>query len=202
MKFPAFTLGSALCVPISLLASSTAYANEPADINRWASATYSMQYKGEAFSDRRKNAIDTGEILYTTSETNPGLLFTCLAGKFRVAVSLKPQNMATAFSSTKTYGVSGNGSFVPAEKMLSYVDMTLDDGPKIGLGRWLYFKDREAAKSRKRVPAAKLYNAIVKNQTITIHTKRKQALLDLPRPNAAFADFGAACGLGRNAEKK
>ncbi len=200
MKKSAFILGLVFYVLASPLLPLDARAEGSNHANVWATEFYRMVYRGNAYSDRRKNQNDIGEILYTTSETAPGLFFTCLAGKLRVGVGFKPQDLYTALSGTKTYGVSGEGNFVPDEKMLSYIDMTLDDGPKIGLGRWLYYKDRETAQSRKRVPAAKLYNAVVREQTVTVFAKRKQALLDIPRPNAAFADFGAECGLGRNAK--
>ena len=168
-------------------------------VNSWASQPIRMTYTGEGHSDRRKAKIDHGEILYTTSTAQPGLYLRCLEGRLRAGLVFKPQDMRKAFSGLSVSGVSGGGGFVPIEKQLAYVDMWTDGGEKIGLGRWTYSKKNSAAISRKRVPAAKLYNAVVKGQNIKVKSKGLDAVtLSIPKINSDFANFGGECGMGRN----
>lgn len=80
--------------------------------------------------------------------------------------------------------------------------MRLDDGDKIALGRWIYDKSDHSAYSNKRKPAAKLYNAVVRGQMVKIIAQGKTSFtLDFPKPNKAFAEFGAGCGIGKLAKK-
>lgn len=182
----------------SLTLPSTSLAAENGTPNVWETRQIRLSYMGNGHSDRRKAKIDTGEVLFTTSETEIGIYFSCIAGSLRAGLTFKPQNIREAFRKQTMSGVSSGGSFVPTGRSLSYVDMTLNGGEKIGLGRWHYSKEKQTAYSRKRKPAAKLYNALVRKQVIAVETKSKDPVtIVVPKFNAAFADFGAECGIGR-----
>lgn len=190
------------CLYIFSMASADPTPSKPMlPENVWYLHETTLRYKGNGYSDKVKANTIRGEILFTTSMTKSGLYFSCFDGKFRVGTTFTPQNLPKAFSGFKTMGISGDGKFVPVPESLTFIDMTLNGGDKIGLGRWLIDKDAQAVKSRSRKPSAKIYNAIARKQNITIHMGRKEAVLDLPKINAAFADFGAGCGLGRKAKK-
>lgn len=131
-----------------------------------------------------------GEALATTSEEEPGALFICLGSSFRVSISLTPQNIRKNYRKASR---SFKGK---------YVDMKLDDGKKISLGHWAYAPDTKIIRASKHASAAKLYNAAIRQQQVTLYVSgKKPVILNLPKPNAAFADFGAECGIGRNKPK-
>ena len=175
--------------------SPSAFADDEGE-NKWERRGITMSYTG-AYSDRRKMKIDSGEILYTTSDTKPGFYFSCLEGKFRAGLTFIPQDIRKAFSNLEGYGMNSRGNFVPYYNGQTYVGLYLDGGKRMSLGQWLYYEDKDITLSRKRKPAAQLYNAIVRKQSVRVEAKGDQVDLTAPKLNAAFADFGADCGLGR-----
>jgi len=180
-----------MVVPFQVSAQDTTpnHATEPA--NTWAAFDMTMSYSGLGFTKTQRATLDEGEVIYTTSTTQNGLMFSCLAGSFGVAASLKPKDFRATFSETA------------GRHKGRYLDMRLDGGEKIGLGLWIYKPTLDAISSRKRSQAAKLYNTVVRRQKVTLHMdSKKPVLLDLPKPNTAFAEFGAECGIGKFAKKK
>ncbi len=168
-----------------------ATAQENVAVNTWESFDMTMHYSGNAYTKKRRATIDEGEIVHTTSDTSSGLMFSCLEGRLFVAVSWKPQDFRTSF--TKTSG----------RRKGRKLDMKLDGGEKNTLGYWIYKPSLGAVSSRKRSQAAKLYNAVVRKQKVTLYIEsKKPVVLDLPKPNRAFAEFGAACGIGKFANKQ
>ena len=168
-----------------------AIAQDSPPANTWTNFDMTMHYSGNALSKAQRATIDAGEVIHTTSDTSPGLMFTCLTGKFYVAASVKPQNFRDTFnSSTRRHKIK-------------LVDMRLDGGEKTSLGKWLFKPSLGGISSRKRSQAAKLYNAVIRHQEVTLYMSgKKPVTLDLPKPNRAFAEFGAECGLGKFAKKK
>lgn len=190
---------SGLLTSLLALSSEQGFAGSQAD-NSWKSHPITVTYTG-GYSDRRKMKIDKGEILYTTSKTQSGLYLSCIEGQLRVGLSFKPMDIAEAFSNMENGGITYAGNRFPLEKSLGFVNMKLDGGKAISLGKWLNYEDKDIALSRKRKPAAKLYNAVVKNHVIQVRMKRDDWVdLAIPRINAQFADFGAECGIGRKTQ--
>ena len=173
----------------ALSGSAFAQANQTA--NTWAGFNMTMHYSGNAYTKERRATIDTGEVVHTTSDTSSGLMFSCLEGRFMVGISWKPQDFRAKFGETSKRRRGKN------------IDMRLDDGEKKKLGLWVYKPALGTASSRKRWQAAKLYNAVVRQQSVTLYMHGKKSItLDLPKPNKAFAEFGAKCGIGKFAKKK
>ena len=191
----------AFIFPFSI--GSPAGAKTPDTPNTWVHQMARVQYTGDAISDRRKSKIDHGDILFTTSNVSHGLLLSCLEGKFRASIALEPKDLRAIFQNTSFSGLRYHGKFIPTNQSLTFIDMRLDKGQKIPLGRWFFDKTNNSVQSRKRKAAAKLYNAVVRGQTVTVLTEGHLPFtLELPKPNQAFANFGAKCGLGINAKKK
>ena len=190
-----------LCVPANI-----SFADEVAteiQANTWKMDHVKFRYKGRGYSDKQKAKIETGDVMYTTSTTSPGLYLSCIGGKFRAGIVLEPRDMRQTFKTIKVSGVPVGGKLYLSHKDRMYLDMRLDDGPKISLGRWTYDKRELSAYSTGRKPAAKLYNAVVRGQTVQIMSEgRKTTTLDLPKPNKSYAEFGAGCGIGKLAKKK
>ena len=185
-----------------IVPASAANEDNNEGMNNWVNQQIRLSYKGEGYSDHRKNSVERGEELFTSSATETGVYFRCLEGRLRVGLVFEPQNLRDAFRNNNITGVSGNGNFVPTSNNLRSVKVRFDDGKYIGLGRWIYYKKKSALMSRDRKSAAKIYNAIIKKQAIYAKTSGKpEVLLAVPKIDETFADFGSGCGIGRLQDK-
>lgn len=165
--------------------------------NQWVSRRTIKTY-GKGFSDKRRANKEYGETLFTSSTTDPGLYFSCLDKKFRVGLVFEAQSMSDAFREVEISGVSGNGKFVPTLKSLAHVSAQFEGQGDVRLGEWLYFEDNSAALSRDNKAAKKIYNAVVRGQSMTVTIRgRHKATLSVPKISSTFANFGAECGIGR-----
>lgn len=180
--------------PFSLSASSAADPlKTESELNQWEVRPIIMTYSG-GHTDKRKAKKDYGEILYTSSTTQPGIYFSCIEKKFRVGLVSEAQPMSGAFQNMEVNALGG----VPVYTSLTFASARFDGQKRIKLGEWLYFEDTEAVLSRKNKPAKMLYNAIIRGQKIETKFKRtKYVTLVLPKISETFADFGAECGIGR-----
>ncbi len=167
--------------------ANIAHAQNAQKKNEWGSFPISISYSGMGFTKEQRDKIDTGELVYTTSTTTSGLLFSCVNGDLMVAVSLKPQDFTQTFNKTTRRHKGRN------------VKMSLNDGAKTDLGTWILKPRLGGLSSLKSWQAARLYNAVVRQQSVTLFVQRqKPVVLDIPKINSVFADFGSECGLGRN----
>ncbi len=178
-------IATLLVLPVSSMAQ------DKQSTNQWKNRKSRMVYSGSGFSRKRRDTIDAVDTIYTTSATTNGLMFSCIGNYFTVTASVEPQNFQANFNkSTK-------------RRRNRYLDYKIDDGDKMALGVWTYLSSLSALSSQKRSQAAKLYNAVIRRQKVTLYIMgKKPIVLDLPKPNRAFAEFGSACGLGTLAEKK
>ena len=179
---------SAVALPFVMQVS--ALAQDEAPVNSWKTFDVAMSYSGDGFSKKRRATIDKGEAIYTTSQTTNGAMLTCLEGKLYATLALKPQDFMAAFhKSTRTHKIRR-------------VDYSLDNSTKKPLGKWIHKPTLDVLASFKRSQAAKIYNSAIRGQKVTLYMEgKKPVILDLPKPNQAFANFGAECGLGINAKK-
>ena len=80
------------------------------------------------------------------------------------------------------------------------------DGEIANQERWQYrpaLRLISPEKKHARSVAAKMYNAIVRKQSVAIKlATRDPVTLVLPAANAGFSEFGADCGIGKFAKKK
>ncbi len=188
-----FLLRNIICVGtlafVALGGAKFTHASQPA--NTWKTFDMTMSYSGDGLTKKRRATIDSGEVIHTTSQTTSGLMFTCLAGYFMVAASMDPQDFRELYKQSTT------------RSKLRHIDMSIDGGEKIPLGLWFYKPKLRTVSSRKRFQAAKLYNAVVRRQNVTLYLSgKKPVVLNLPSPNSIFANFGAGCGIGKLAKKK
>lgn len=195
-----------LVITLFCLSANSAIAGEresDAQVNMWQMDHVTFRYRGPGYSDKQKSVEHIGDILFTTSTTKHGLYLNCVGGKFRAGLVFAPQDMKNAFNRIEVKGVGVGGKLILTDKGRISIDMKLDDGSKIGLGRWVHNKKTNSAFSIGRKSSAKLYNAVVRKQKVTIFVARhKPIILDLPKPNKAFAEFGAGCGIGKLAKKE
>ncbi|MCF6275623.1 MAG: hypothetical protein L3J05_07655 [Robiginitomaculum sp.] len=175
----------------SLLLAFSVPAQINEDGNSWDRYKFRLTILGMKSPTPEQEHRYRGEGLVTTSKNEPGLLFICLDGKFRVSATVKAQNLRHNYSKP------------PRRVSRRLVDMTLDGGEKIPLGTWSYAKNTKILRNGKRTTAAKLYNAAVRGQDVVLYIEgNKPIILDLPKPNSDFANFGAKCGIGKLAKKK
>lgn len=180
---------SAACLVLISMGPAHAYAQQT-DANEWVHAGIKYTLDRPYHKETDADAVP-GEIIYTTDSNKNGLLFSCIGEEFRVTSSLRPQNLQSMIT------------HIRIGRAFKYVDMSVNDGPRIGLKRWLYDPRNTFLRAEKRSATAKLYNGVIRGGAVRLHIEgRKAVLLDLPKPNRAFAEFGAACGIGKFAKKK
>ena len=183
---------SSLAVLMTISSGLTANAQNTEAENAWGKYDFRLTILNQKKPSPEDAHKYKGEALTTSSELASGLLFICMNEKLRVSAATTPQNLR------KTSRIASRS----AKRV--YVDMSLNDNKeKTSLGRWVYANDTKIIRSAKRSSAAKLYNAVIRQQKVTLHIGgKKPVTLTLPKPNSDFNTFGAACGLGTLAKKK
>ncbi|PHR94454.1 MAG: hypothetical protein COA69_02340 [Robiginitomaculum sp.] len=187
--FPLKTLITA-SIATTFLASSLASAAMTEQGNSWTAADTSLANTGESFTANREDLSVAGELVYTTNNTEPGMLFSCQNNKLRAAISLTPQNWEEAMQKSSRRSKTRD------------VKMTLDGGETVSLGKFVFKPTLQTLTARNRKQAVRLYNAAIKGQDITISMAAKNSVtISLPKPNQMFADFGGQCGIGKYKKK-
>jgi len=157
----------------------TASAQDSDSENTWSGFWFNLTYSGMGFSQKQLEQVDLGEIIHTTSVTTSGLMFSCVGGDLMVAVSLKPQNFRETFNKTTSRHKGRK------------VKLILDGGKKTDVGTWMLKPTLGGLASLKPYQAAKLYNAILRKQVITLQVQRHGLIeLDIPPVNSEFREFG------------
>jgi len=128
------------------------------------------------------------EFLYSTASDTETLAFFCTGGKLQSVIALDPQNMANVLE-----GLRNNSRSVG-----KFITLEIDD-ENISKQKWGLNKKMGVVITPKQSLTIKLYNAAVQGKTIKIKRRGEDTkTIYTPTTNAAFADFGGACGIGRN----
>ena len=170
-----------------LCISSPSFADTHDMNNAWTGADRSLTHVGDDFTKNRADLVKNNEILFTTDSSAPGLLFICAANKMRASVTTTPQDWQSVLKQSTRRSKTKS------------VHLTLDDGQKMNIGNFIYKPSLKTLNSRNAKQAVQLYNAVVNGQQITLKMgSRSPIVLNPPKPNSAFADFGSQCGIGRH----
>lgn len=161
--------------------------------NAWGRFEYGFEFHGMGVDLSALNNPRRGEAIYSTDATKPGLMLTCSknAGydpSLNAVVSLAPMDFSEAWGEQSRH-------------RRKFVRMTIGDRPT-DARNWLYAFDAGTLQTMYYAAAAKAYNASVRGDPIRLKLGGMDEVTIIPPPvDDVFLDFGAACGLGRYAEK-
>ncbi len=132
------------------------------------------------------------EAIFATASEQTAITLLCMNGKLRAAIS--------------TSGIEGQDILSVNSETRRRInrDVTLEiEGKDPHKATWRVNPSADIHVTPGRKEAAMLYNATVSQKPVSLQRKGKDVHeFVLPAPNNIFAEFGAACGVGKNAEKQ
>ncbi len=180
----------ALVTAVPCLAQSSSQDTD--NRQRWESRDLSIAFVGSGVRRDVRGIYNKGETIYSTQKDLPGnVSFICLRKTFMANVALEPADFRVIVDNWQT-----------SSRARVRQPTLLINGESAKPAAWTYSPTLQFLYPRKTVTVKKLYNAAIRGDTVQIKLDGSDPItLVLPKPNAAFADFGADCGLGRNAKK-
>lgn len=153
----------------------------------WNDHDYLISFSGNAIQKRVREQLYVAETIYTDVPDSSGnIAMTCVNGSLSVAVAFKPVDMKAFVEENHT---TRGWSF-------KLITMKID-GKRQELHKWMYLHSLGVAIPRKKSDRAKIYNAVLRGQPVTLDMDFRDAVdINLPAPNQAFNEFGGACGMG------
>lgn len=177
---------TALCLG-GINALAVTNASEASRAPSWEQKDLSVKFFGNLVRKKNRNRTFSGEAIFSDNFAVPGnVAFVCINGVFTSNVAITPANFGDVIDNWhKT-----------RRRRLRMPDVYIND-KKIEATQWTFLPQLQLILPREKRISAKLYNAAIRGDKVSvgIHTKDKFDLV-LPRPNSAFANFGAACGMG------
>lgn len=158
----------------------------------WVSLNFSAAFSGNAVKKDLLYKPFAGDAIYTNQPNASGnVSFSCFRGTLAANVGLTPTDFETLFADPPR----------SRRRKARSVDLVID-GENTRSTTWSYVPAMKIYMPQKKSIVRKLYNAVIRRSVVTAGTDYNDPVtLLLPKPNAAFADFGAECGLGRKAKK-
>ena len=188
MKFHRF-----IALGLTVFGSQIAYADSPESAATWQAYDYYVSFSGNAVKKKARHQRFLTETLYTDQYDDVGnVAFTCINELLTVSVAYKPIDMKDFIKNHRT---SRRWKTRRAEIEI--------DGKLQKMNDWTYLPKYGIVISRKRSDGAKIYNAAIRGQTVTMDFDFKKPIeLILPKPNIDFAEFGGPCGMGKYKNKQ
>lgn len=157
----------------------------------WVSLNFSAAFSGNAVKKDLLYKPFAGDAIYTNQPNASGnVSFSCFRGTLAANVGLIPTDFENLFADPPR----------SRRRKARSVDLVID-GEDTRSTTWSYVPAMKIYMPQKKSVVRKLYNAVIRRSVVTAGTDYNDPVtLLLPKPNAAFADFGAECGLGRKAK--
>ncbi len=145
--------------------------------NSWKSITiYSYKRSSGTVTNEHYGAV-------TTDISKPGALIFCTDGRMSARLSMGPLDLFENIED-KT-------------RRARVIQVKLfRDGELADTSRWFFLPEFMAINTQKHSQAAKIFNAVVKNQMVSFETSSHEMItLDLPPMDDGFRDMVKKCGL-------
>lgn len=174
-------------IALSISGFGTIAAADDAKLPGWNDHDYLISFSGNAVRKNVREKLYVAETAYTDMPDSAGnVALTCVNGALSVAVAFKPVDMKAFVEENHT---TRGWSF-------KLITMKID-GKRQELNKWMYMHSLGVAIPRKKSDRAKIYNAVLRGQNVTLDMDFRDAVdLHLPAPNQGFNEFGGACGMG------
>ena len=166
--------------------------SSPDDLPRWDSRDMRVVFSGNGVNKKVRGTPYDGEAIFTTAIDKPGnVSFYCLKNVFGANIAVEPVDFAIIIDEWAT----------TRRQRATKPTLTIN-GEKQKSEMWTYVPPLKLLIPRKKYVARKLYNASIRGSDVQLKMSGKKAItLILPKPNLAFADFGADCNMGKNKGK-
>ena len=129
-----------------------------------------------------------GSALMTTAENGRAVGFRCLDGKLLAAFGLEETDMMRAFTAAGP------------QKAVRF-DVTVN-GAETETQNWILLRRHKVVASGDQKMARRLYNAVVRGESVTIDGRAGRGEYIMPPPDPkAFASFMEACGFSAKEKK-
>lgn len=190
--FKAFFLACSVAT-ISLSTHAAAQDDTSGAVNQdkqgaWVSRPYTIIYTGNALSAANQGMKVTGEVMITDNTPRAGnVVFACINNTFAITTSTEPVDFKAFMKENR----KGRKKQIIGPKVFIA-------GKQIKTRGWIHVKDTKVMLAGGESTRRKIYNAAIRGDSVRIEFKKFDFNLNLPKPNADFAEFGGACGLGNN----
>jgi len=176
----ALALCAAVCSPFS--------ANAEEASTGWQSSNISIAFSGNAIKKDMNGVYLDAEAIYSgTAETEGNVAFTCYNGRYAASVALKPVDLEMVIKDAMD----------SRRRKIRKLRYTLN-GETQKSAEWIYMPALKVYMARKQSTSAKLYNAAVRGDVVTLRDREKEPTeLNLPKQDMTFVNFGKSCGLGK-----
>ena len=177
---------SGATVAPTVLEPSSARANE------WRLVKTKVKWRGNAVAMDALDKAHNAEILYSGPSGRAGdVAFTCMAGGLSLSVTTEPGDLYQ-----HAFNAPDSRRFKRTEPVVAI------DGKRIKTYAWLDMVEMDVIRARRMKTMGPIYNAALRGRTVVLDMARgEDIVLNLPTANDDFKAFGAACGLGRNADR-
>jgi len=157
----------------------------------WTALTVGVSFRGGAVSVDELDRTRPAEVVYSgTAETPGNVLFNCYNGRPSVSFALEPADMRALMSNP------------PESTRMKLKRPKIDvDGTRIKGEDWIYMPAMNVYRMRRTASFRALYNATLRGSDVRVKARPNDIALNMPPADDAFKDFGAACGIGRLADR-
>ena len=178
---------------IALAPQAASAIDAPAPSEGWQTQNMKIRYLGSGVKRDMRGVINPVESIHSGNPTTSGnVVFTCLAGSLTVSFASEPVDFQAILTQKKV----AKGRVKP--KRLDF-KIAGEDQQFVD---WVYIPKLGIYRARKKLTAAKLYNAAVRGDSVEVKTRGKTyQSLNFPPVDTAFKNFGTDCGLGIHAKK-
>lgn len=174
------------------LSSSVNAADAPSE--GWTSYDIKIKYTGGGVKREMRGVVKPAESIFSGDTNMSGsVIFTCVGGALTAGFAPDPIDFVSIIRQAKV----AKGRF--KRKRLDFKINGEEEEDRVD---WVYIPKLNLYRARKKLTAAKLYNAAVRGDSVDVKARGKEYVsLQLPPVDTAFRNFGSDCGLGIHAKK-
>lgn len=186
-----YAFGFAAAAATTILPVSTNAQDDMNSEQGWTALSVGVSFRGDAVSVDELGKTRIADIVYSgTAETPGNLFFNCYNGRPSVSFALEPVDMQALISNPPD-----------STRMKLRRPKIIVDGKQIKGEDWIYMPAMDVYRMRRVASFRALYNATLTGSDVRIKSRPEDIPLNMPAADDAFKDFGAACGIGRLAER-
>ena len=189
--FAASLLGSSLAFAGSAMAQEAEAEPDATAKVEWVSKKFDIKYSGNGVKKEFRNKPFPVDTIYTNAVGIPGnVAISCINGVQSANVAMEPTDFGTVIE-----------EWLTSRRSKSRIPTMWVGGEKVDASVWRYVQRFKLMIPAKENVVRKIYNASISGDDVRLKLDMGKSVdLVLPKPNKAFAEFGAACGIGRLAD--
>jgi len=179
----------ALTLPFTLFASGITAA-QAEDVTSWELKTISFISQGSGISNNYRNKVIPIEVLRSKGSADGvgDVAFVCGYGDLNFRIQVEPGDIYQTIRTNlrDTYEKKSN----PRRTFRPKIQIAGEEAEK---AKWIEGKRDQLVMPLEFKTTAQLYNATIRGQEVRFARKKKVMILNLPKPNYDFKEFGESC---------